>query len=122
MANQKQAAQAPYAVFQAAAKDNLEAVAQANSAAVAGAQKLNSEVSAYLNGVYEANLAASKAVFAAKTVQEAVDLQTDHVRASVDAALTKSAELSQVAASVANDVAQPLQARTKVALDALLAA
>ena len=104
----------------AAGKDNLDAVVQANTAAVAGAKRLNTEFSAYLKAAYKANLEVAKAVTGAKTVQEAVELQTVHARATMDTALTKGAELSEVAIAVANDVAEPLQARTKVAFDKLM--
>ena len=101
-------------------KGNLEAVAQANTAAVAGAKRLNTEIAAYVKAAYEANLAAAKALAGAKTVQEAVELQNGHVRASFDTAIAKGTELSEVALAVANDVAEPLQARTQVALDKLM--
>ena len=101
-------------------KGNLEAVAQANTAAVAGAKRLNTEIAAYVKAAYEANLAAAKALTGAKTVQEAIELQNGHVRASVDTAIAKGTELSEVALTVANDVAEPLQARAKVALDKLM--
>ena len=109
-----------YDEFVAAGKDNLDAVVQANTAAVAGAKRLNTEFTAYLKAAYQANLAVAKALTGAKTVQEAVELQTGHVRATMDTALAKGAELSEVALAVANDVAEPLQARSKVAFDKLL--
>ena len=104
----------------AVGKDNMNAVAQANTAAGAGAQRLNTEIAAYLKGAYEASLVASKALTGAKTVQQAVELQTGHVQASLDTAFTKGAEISEVALAVANDVTVPLQARVKVAFDKLL--
>ena len=105
----------------AVGKGNLEAVVQANTAAVAGAKRFNTEVAAYLKAAYEANLAAAKALAGAKTVQEAVELQNGHVRASFDTAVAKGTELSEVAMAVANDVAEPLQARAQVTLDKLMA-
>ena len=104
----------------AAGKDNLDAVVQANTAAVAGAKRLNTEVSAYLNAAYKANLAVAKALTGAKTVHEAVELQTGHVRATLDTAFAKGTEISEVAFAEANDVAEPLQARTKVVFDKLM--
>lgn len=104
----------------AVGKGNLEAVVQANTAAVAGAKRLNTELAAYVRAAYEANLAAAKALAGAKTVEEAIELQNGHVRATVETAIAKGNELSEVALTVANDVAEPLQARAKVTFDKLL--
>ena len=143
MANSKQNAAfaAPYEAFQAAGeqavtamtkafagydelvalgKANLDAAIQVNTATVAGAQKLNTAFADYVKATVEANIAAAKALTGVKTVQEAVELQTGHVRANLDSALAKGSELSELALSVANDVAEPLQAQTKVAFDKLL--
>ncbi len=137
---QKAAVDAPYAVLQAASaksveavtkalegydelvvigKDNLDAVVQANTAALAGAQRLNAEFAAYVKGAYEANLAATKALSGAKSVQQAVDLQTGYMQAALDKAMAESAKVSELALAAANEVAAPLQARTKVAVDKL---
>lgn len=102
-------------------KGNFAAVMQANAAALAGAQRLNSVFAAYLQTAYEANLAVAQALAGTKSVQEAMTLQSGHLQASLESAMTKSSELSEVALEVANDVAEPLQARTKVALDKLMA-
>ena len=104
----------------AAGKENIDAVVKANTAAAAGAERLGTAFVEHLNGAYEANVAAAKALGAAKTVEEAVRLQTDHVVASFDAAVTKGTELAEVAATVAKEVTDPLQARAKVAFEATL--
>ena len=104
----------------AVGKDNLEAVAQANTMAVAGAKRINTELAAYVRAAYEANLAAAKALAGAKTVQEAIELQNGHLKATVDTAIAKGTELSEVALAVANDVAEPLQARAQVTIDKLM--
>ena len=101
-------------------KDNLDAIAQANTAAVAGATRFNEELAAYLKAAYDAHLAAAKALAGAKTVEEAVELQRGHVQATFETALAKGAELSETARGVANDVVEPLQARTKVAFEKLM--
>ena len=138
---QKAAVEAPYAALQAAGQktaetvtktlegynelvavgnSNLDAVAQANTTALAGARRLNAEFAAYLKGAYEANLAATKALTGAKTVQQAVELQTGYAQATLDKALTEGAKVSELALAVVNDVVEPLQARTKVAVEKLL--
>ncbi len=98
-------------------KANLDAVAEANTAAFAGVQRLNNEVANYFKAAYDANVAASKNVAAAKTVREAIDLQTAHIEAFLRTSFAKTNEVSELAFSVVNEVAQPLQARTKVALE-----
>ena len=104
----------------AVGKDNVDAVVRANTAATAGVTRINTQVAANLKAAYEANLAFAKALSGVKTVPEAVELQIGHVRASLDAAIANGTELSALALKVANDVSEPLQARTKVAIDTLL--
>ncbi len=110
-----------YEQLVALGKANLDAVAEANTAAFAGVQRLNNEVASYFKAAYDANVAASKGVAAAKTVREAMELQTAHVEAFLKTTLAKTNEVSELAFAVANEVAQPLQARTKVAFDELSA-
>ncbi|MEM7025242.1 MAG: phasin family protein [Pseudomonadota bacterium] len=101
----------------AVGKDNVDVMVQVNNAAVAGAKRLNTEITEQLKAAYEANVATAKAVASAKTVQEAVDLQAGHVRATLDTMVSKSTELSEVAIAVANEVAEPIQARAKATFD-----
>ncbi len=102
-------------------KDNLKALAQANAAAMAGAGQINAELAAYARDAQEANLAAAKVLTGAKNVQELVELQAGHVQATLDAALAKGTQVTELAVAVANDVAEPLQARAKVAVEKVMA-
>lgn len=101
-------------------KENLEALVQANTAAVAGAERLNKELVAYLREGLAANLAVAKALAGVKTVQDVVELQKGYVEVTLEKAVTTGTKLSQSTIAVANDVAEPLKARAKVALDKIL--
>ena len=103
----------------AAGKANLDAVIEANTAAYDGAKQLSEAFVTYVQAAHEANVAASKAVTAAKTLQEAVELQQGHVQSSLQGAIAKGNELSEVAVAVANQVIEPLQARSKIAVEKL---
>ena len=66
------------------------------------------------------NLAMAKALAGAKTVQDMVELQKGHVEATLNKAVTTGTRLSETTMTVANDVAEPLRARAKLALDRVL--
>jgi len=102
-----------YQELVAASKANLDAMIEANTAAYKGVKQLSDEILAYTKARHEANVAVSKALTAAKTVKEAMQLQQEHVQASLESALSKGSELSEVAVSVASQVIEPLQARGK---------
>lgn len=108
-----------YDRYAAMGKDNLEAVVKANGAALAGAEQLNKELMAVAQHAWKVDVELAKALAAAKTVDELVDLQKDYVLAKTDAAFAEGSKLADMTAAVANDVATPIQARVKVAMDTL---
>lgn len=97
----------------AVSKDNLDAMIQANTAAYNGVKQMSDEILAYATARHEANVAVSKALTAAKTVKEAMQLQQEHVQSSLESAFSKSSELSETAVSLASQVIEPLQERGK---------
>lgn len=114
------AALAGYDDLVALGQENFTAVMKANATALAGAQRLNGQVANYMKATYEANMAVARDMVDAKSVEDAVKLQSGHIKATVDTAMAKGAEFSEAALAVANDVAEPLQARAKVTFDRLM--
>jgi len=102
-----------------ASKANLDAMIEANTTAYKGVKQMSDEILAYTKARHEANVAVSKALTAAKSVQEAMQLQQDHVQKSLESVISKGGELSESAVSLANQVMEPLQARGKDAMEKL---
>ncbi|HMB75213.1 MAG TPA: phasin family protein [Kiloniellaceae bacterium] len=105
----------------AVSKANLDAMIEANTTAYNGVKQMSDEILTFAKARHEANLSVSKALSAAKTVKEAMQLQQAHVQASMESAISKSGELSESAVSLANQVIEPLQARGKDTMEKIFA-
>ena len=98
-------------------KDNFDAVMQSGTIVAKGYEAIGKEFMAFAQSAVEANVAATKAVFGAKDVKEAFDLQAEFARSSMDKALAESAKLSEMSMSVAKEAFEPIQARVNVAVE-----
>lgn len=103
----------------AVSKANLDAMIEANTAAYNGVKQMSDELIAFTQARHEANVAVSKALTAAKSVKEAMQLQQEHVQKSLESAFSKSSELSGSAVTLASQVMEPLQACGKDAMEKL---
>lgn len=101
-------------------QENFEAVMEANKTAMTHGQALNQQFVAYLQSAAQANFDVFKALTGVKSAKEAIDLQTKHAQATFDESVATLTKLSEGAREAANDVAKPLQDRTKVSLDTLM--
>ena len=59
----------------------------------------------------EASVETTKAMMAAKTVKDFVDMQSDSARTSFDNFLSESTRLSEISVKVANEAFDPLEAQ-----------
>lgn len=122
-AARKQGAQASkvafdgYGDFASAGKENIEAVVKSGAVMVKGMEILSHEIMAFAKASIEGNMAATKAVLGAKSVNEAVDLQAQFARRSFDQAMAESAKLTEMSIKMTNEAVAPIQARVNVAVD-----
>jgi phasin family protein len=82
-----------------------------------GIEILNSEIVAYSRKRLEAGVDAAKAIFGAKSVAEAIELQAEYVRAAFDSHVAQFSRLSQIAVETAKDAAAPISARARDVAD-----
>jgi phasin family protein len=68
----------------------------------------------------ETSAQAAKALMGAKTLREAVDLQTDLAKSNFDKFIAESTKLSEMSVKVANEAFEPINARVNVAVEKLL--
>lgn len=94
-------------------KGNMDAVFSAGAIASKGLESLAEEVAALSQNAFDANVSNTKALFSAKTPQEAMELQTTLARTSFDTMVAASTKVSELYVKVANEVMEPLQARTQ---------
>ena len=101
-------------------KETFDAVMQSGTIVAKGYEAIGKEVMAFAQSAMDANVAATKALFGAKDVKEAFDLQAEYTRTSMDKAMAESAKLSEMSMSVAKEAFEPIQARVNVAVETVM--
>jgi phasin family protein len=92
--------------FAVNSKLNLEALADSVGAAAEATQSLSAQAAAYTKKALEDHVAVSKKLAAAKSVQEAFDIQTTYAKSAVEAYM---AELTRWSDSMASSVQRSLK-------------
>lgn len=92
-------------------KENLEVLTEAATIAQKGMEALAAETTTFTQKSYEDGVAAAKEVFAATTVQEALEMQSKYTKAAFDAYFGHMKKVGEMVQTSAQDVAAPLNAR-----------
>lgn len=103
-------------------KKNLEAVVASVTAATKGAEALGAQVMAFSKKSMEDQVAAAKALAGAKSVQEAVELQTAWVKAAMEGYLAEASKMGEVVAASVKDSVKPLNERVTATVEKMQAA
>lgn len=85
-------------------------VASAGSLAK-GVEKLTSEQTAFAKATYEDGVAAAKAAATSKSVQEALDIQSEYVRSTFEKNLSQFNKMADQWISTTKEAAEPLTSR-----------
>jgi phasin len=101
---------AAYARVKTAAEDATNSLELSYAAATKGIVALNTKALEAVRTNTEAAFDLAKALFGAKTVQEAITLQTEHARKSYETVAAQSKELAALAQKIAADSVEPLKA------------
>jgi phasin family protein len=100
-------------------KRNLEAVVASVSAATRGAEALGAQAMSYGKSSMEQSAEAARALSAAKSVQEAVELQTNYARTALETYLSEMNRMSETVAAAVKDSLAPLNERATAAMETL---
>lgn len=103
-------------------KKNLEAVVASVTAATKGAEALGAQAMAYSKKAVEDQVAAAKALSGAKSLQEAVELQTTWAKSAMEAYLAQFSKMGETVAASVKDSAKPLNERVTALVEKLQAA
>jgi phasin family protein len=103
-------------------KKNLEAIVASVTAATKGAEALGAQVMAFSKKSMEDQVAAAKALAGAKSVQEAVELQTAWVKAAMEGYMAEASKMGEVVAASVKDSVKPLNERVTATVEKLQAA
>jgi phasin family protein len=111
-----------YDQFVSFSKDTAEAVIKSANAAGKGVETINGEMFAYTRKSIEESIAATKAIMSAKSVDEAIQLQSEFSKSVFEAYVDELAKFGDLALATAKDAATPLQARVSAFVDLVRAA
>jgi phasin family protein len=106
-----------YDQFMSFGKDNADAMMKAATAAGKGIETINSEVFAYARKSLEEGIAATKAMIGSKSLDEAIQRQSEFGKAAFEIYVDEMAKFGEMAFSTAKDAAMPLQARVAALAD-----
>jgi len=108
--------------FNTHSKKNLEAVIASVTASTKGAEALGAQAMAYSKKAVENHVAAAKSLSGAKSVQEAIELQTTYAKSALDAYIAEVSKMSDIMSASVKDAVKPLNERVTAAVERLQAA
>lgn len=100
-------------------KKNLEAVVASVTAATKGAESLGAQYMAYSKLAMENQVAAAKALAGAKSVQEAVELQTSWAKSAMELYMAEAGKMGETVAAAVKDSMKPLNERVTATVEKL---
>lgn len=103
-------------------KKNLEAVVASVTAAARGAEALGAQAMAYSKQSVEDQVAAAKALAGAKSVQEAVELQTAWAKSALETYMAQVGKMGETVAASVKDSMKPLNERVTAMVEKVQAA
>lgn len=92
-------------------RESIEAMMAAAGRLAKGFEKAASDNSAFVKSSYEDGVEAFKATAASKSVQEALDIQSEFARTTVEKNLTQLNKIAEHWASTTKEAAEPITAR-----------
>ena len=92
-------------------KESLNALMASANAFAKGVEKLTAEQTTFSKAVFEDTVATAKAATSSKTLQEAIELNSDFMRTSVEKNLGQINKVADIWTTTAKDTVEPLTAR-----------
>jgi phasin family protein len=100
-----------YEEIAAFGKANIDALIQANTVFTKGVEAISKEFISLTQSHFESTAAAAKAMFAAKTLKDVVELNAEFTKAHFDKLVANSTKLGELGTKVATDAFAPISAR-----------
>jgi phasin family protein len=102
-------------------KENVEAYLKAANATGKGVETFHNEFYLFSKQSVEDTLAVTKAVLSAKSVHEAIEIQTDFTRSVFDTYVGQINRLNEIVLSTTKDAFEPIQGRIQAWADVVQA-
>ena len=106
----------------AQSKHNLEAMVASATAATKGAEALGAQAIAFSKKTLEDNVAAARSLTSARSVQEAVELQTAWAKSALEAYMAEVNKASETVAASVKETLTPINARVTATVEKFQAA
>jgi phasin family protein len=90
-------------------KENVEAQLKSLGAFSKTAQAIAVEMADYSKKAFEDGAAATEKLFGAKTLEKAIEVQSDYVKTAYEAFVSESAKLSELYADLAQEAYKPFE-------------
>ena len=90
-------------------KDNADAALKTFGAVSKGAQAIAVETADFAKKSFEQGTAAIEKLVGAKTLDKAIEIQTDYVRSSYEGIVSQSTKIGELYANLAKDVFKPYE-------------
>ncbi|WP_369059948.1 TIGR01841 family phasin [Caulobacter sp. 73W] len=103
-------------------KKNLEAVVASVTAATKGAEALGAQAIAFSKKSVEDQVSAAKTLASAKSVQEAIELQTAFAKTAMETYLAEVGKWTETVSASVKESVQPLNERVTAAVERVQAA
>jgi phasin family protein len=109
-----------YEEFSKFQKDNYDAYVAASTIFAKGVETVGKAWVAFTQESLENSAQTAKALLGAKTLREAVDLQSDWAKSNFDKFVAEGTKLSEMTVKVANEAFGPINSRVNVAVEKML--
>ena len=90
-------------------KDNVEATMKSFGAASRGYQAIVAEVTNYSKKSFEDGTAAVERLFGAKTLEKAVEIQSEYVKTAYEGFVTEATKIGELYADLAKEAYKPFE-------------
>ena len=96
--------------MQKSTKDNMDAAVKAMGTITKNAQTISTEAADYAKKSYEANAAHLEKLFAVKTLDKAIELNTEFAKTAYEGFVAQTTKMSNIYADLAKEAMKPVEA------------
>lgn len=95
--------------FQKIGKDNVDAALKSLGAVTKGVQAITVETADYAKKSFEQSTAVLEKLLGAKSLDKAIEIQTDYVKSSYEGFVAQSSKIGELAANTAKEAFKPFE-------------
>ena len=101
-------------------KENVEAYVAAGTTVFKGFETISRAWANFAQETFDASAQVAKQLLTAKTLREAVDVQTDFAKTTFDKLVSEGTKVSEISVKVTNEAAEPINARFNATIEKFL--